>query len=598
MLKRFNGLKFLIKYLVFLIKCCIFVMKLKKDILMGKTILTPSQELNIIKDYTENGMGIYPLCEKYKVGKIKIKAIFEKYNIEVKSKGKQPLDKSSFVVSDFKIKKYPIIDNCHYLMYDENTDFISTDIDNKGGVLTSYIEKQYNIPTPTLYDRRMYYMNTGNYWWEQWLKVKVVANTEVKKCPYCDWETIDVDNRSGMFETHLKKRHNMSKNEYIKEHPEDKDYFKAVSDMVNRQMEEDETKFVVCKVCGKKLARIDNHHLRIHHMTKLDYINLYGETKMLSDEYYQFEVNNIKKVNENMTFTRQSQAEKEIIDLLESYGVKTTIDRKILHGKEIDIFLPSYNIGIEYNGNLWHSEKYGKDKNYHFDKTNECEKNGVKLIQIFEDEYMLHKKIVFCKLLHALKIDNNLEHIAGRKCNIKSILKCDAEEFLEKNHIQGFVSSTVYLGAFYQNKLVGVMSFIEEQKNIWNLNRFATDNNYICQGIGGKLFKYFTTNFQYYEIKSFADRRWTSTIERNIYDILGFKKITYTKPDYRYYNPKVDRYLRFHKFNFRKDKLIKRYPDVDLKPGMTEYEMATKLGYTRIWDCGLIKYVYTNPKIK
>ena len=133
------------------------------------------------------------------------------------------------------------------------------------------------------------------------------------------------------------------------------------------------------------------------------------------------------------------------------------------------------------------------------------------------------------------------------------------------------------------------------QKNIWNLNRFATDNNYICQGIGGKLFKYFTTNFQYYEIKSFADRRWTSTIERNIYDILGFKKITYTKPDYRYYNPKVDRYLRFHKFNFRKDKLIKRYPDVDLKPGMTEYEMATKLGYTRIWDCGLIKYVYTNP---
>ena len=48
---------------------------------MGKTILTPSQELNIIKDYTENGMGIYPLCEKYKVGKIKIKAIFEKYNI-------------------------------------------------------------------------------------------------------------------------------------------------------------------------------------------------------------------------------------------------------------------------------------------------------------------------------------------------------------------------------------------------------------------------------------------------------------------------------------------------------------------------------------
>ena len=51
-------------------------------------------------------------------------------------------------------------------------------------------------------------------------------------------------------------------------------------------MEEDETKFVVCKVCGKKLARIDNHHLRIHHMTKLDYIRQFGINNMVSDEYH------------------------------------------------------------------------------------------------------------------------------------------------------------------------------------------------------------------------------------------------------------------------------------------------------------------------
>ena len=28
---------------------------------------------------------------------------------------------------------------------------------------------------------------------------------------------------------------------------------------------------------------------------------------------------------------------------------------------------------------------------------------------------------------------------------------------------------------------------------------------------------------------------------------------------------------------------------------MTETEMAKELGYDRIWDCGLIKYVYRNP---
>jgi len=31
---------------------------------------------------------------------------------------------------------------------------------------------------------------------------------------------------------------------------------------------------------------------------------------------------------------------------------------------------------------------------------------------------------------------------------------------------------------------------------------------------------------------------------------------------------------------------------------MTELEMARELGYDRIWDCGLIKYVYKNPNYK
>ena len=28
---------------------------------------------------------------------------------------------------------------------------------------------------------------------------------------------------------------------------------------------------------------------------------------------------------------------------------------------------------------------------------------------------------------------------------------------------------------------------------------------------------------------------------------------------------------------------------------MTESEMVKKLGYYRIWDCGLFKYIWTNP---
>lgn len=31
-----------------------------------------------------------------------------------------------------------------------------------------------------------------------------------------------------------------------------------------------------------------------------------------------------------------------------------------------------------------------------------------------------------------------------------------------------------------------------------------------------------------------------------------------------------------------------------LNPTMTEHEMAKELGYDRIWDCGLLKYVWKN----
>lgn len=71
---------------------------------------------------------------------------------------------------------------------------------------------------------------------------------------------------------------------------------------------------------------------------------------------------------------------------------------------------------------------------------------------------------------------------------------------------------------------------------------------------------------------------------------MGFKFSGFTSPNYTYFNSSVDRYKRFHKFNFRKGVLLRRYSA--LNESMTETEMVKELGYDRIWDCGLIKYTY------
>ena len=135
-------------------------------------------------------------------------------------------------------------------------------------------------------------------------------------------------------------------------------------------------------------------------------------------------------------------------------------DKTILNGKELDIFIPSKNIAIEYNGLRWHSEYYGKDQYYHLNKLEECLKKGIFLIQIFEDEYKTNKTLIYHKLNHILKCDNHNLKIMGRKCVIQSINYNDAISFLQKYHIQGGVPSTVYLGAFYGHEMIGVMTFL------------------------------------------------------------------------------------------------------------------------------------------
>lgn len=556
---------------------------MKKNITLDENI--------ICQEYLETEIGIESMALKYHVGKKRIREILSRNNIPIKKKGKQNL-KVETVVKDWRINKFPAVEGKHYVAIDRNNGFTTRDYENLAGVLTTYIKKEYDVEIPTLYFRRRYYMETGNYWWEQWFDIVLVDNCETKKCPYCDWETIDVDNKSGMFETHLLKRHNITKFEYLKEFPQDKEYFIGASYQKNLQLETDTNKFVICQICGRKLARIDNHHLLTHNITKEEYIRKFGSMKLSSNEYHKRQSEASIITNINMTFTKNSKSELEILNFLKEKGLECRSDRHILNGREIDIYIPEKNIGIEYNGNKWHTEWFAKkDKNYHLFKMEECREKGVGLITIFEDEYELHKEIVLNKLAHILKIGNeHMPKLYGRKCEIKEIYSYIAEDFLNVNHIQGFVKSTLFLGAFYNEKLVGVMSFTKQTDNNWELTRFATDIKYNCCGVGGKLFNYFIKNYDFKEIKSFADRRWTLDENNNVYTKLGFVFHSFTKPNYTYYNANVNRYKRFHKFNFRKDKLVKKYPQ--LNPRMTETEMVKELGYDRIWDCGLIKYVY------
>ena len=550
----------------------------------------------IIEDY-QGGMGIYDVCTKYHIGKVRLKSILSENGIELRKKGKQPMNKSSFVVADYHIKKYEEHSGYHYVAADKINGIRYKDHMNNAGLLTTHIENIYGVKTPTLYDRRKYYMETGNYWWEQWFDIIEEKDEEyVIKCPYCDWGTNDVDNKSGAFTHHLTSVHNITVKEHLIKHQEDYKYFKKQATQLEKEKHlEDPNNYVVCPICERKMPKITYSHLKnVHNIGMGDFKKMYPYAKIMSKDMLEQAQRDMKLGNLVVSKNRFiSSYEREIGEYISSLGVEHDTNRQILIGREIDILIPSLNIGIEFDGLKWHTEFFGKKNHkYHVEKTEQCNEKGYGLIHVFEDEYVSKKEIVLAKLKHILKKDYDLPRIAGRKIQVREILSNDAKVFLEKYHIQGFYKSSVYLGGFHEGKLIAVMAF--KNGNIknkdWELVRFATDYNYIYQGVASKMFTYFIKHYEPNVVVSFADRRWTPWSNNNLYTKLGFDLKNVTKPDYRYYNDKVDKYKRVHKMSMCKSILHKKY---DFPMTMTELEMAKELGYDRIWDCGLFKYVWS-----
>lgn len=84
---------------------------------------------------------------------------------------------------------------------------------------------------------------------------------------------------------------------------------------------------------------------------------------------------------------------------------------------------------------------------------------------------------------------------------------------------------------------------------------------------------------------SYADRRWTK-MSNNVYEKLGFTKISNGTPNY-WYVPKRN-IKRLYRYKFRKQVLNTVLENFN--PYLTEWENMKNNGYDRIWDCGSIKF--------
>ena len=276
----------------------------------------------------------------------------------------------------------------------------------------------------------------------------------------------------------------------------------------------------------------------------------------------------------------------ELSFILTEIGITHLLnDRTKIYPLEIDIYCPDLKIGIELNGLYWHTESQGKNSSYHLLKQQKCEDQGIRLIQISEDEWIHKKMIIIGRLLAIL---GKAERIFARKCTIEKIPYKEAVLFLNETHIQGMVSGSHNIGLRYNGELVSLLvvgSPRFDKKYKWELFRYSSKIGVSVIGGAGRLLAYFSRNNKG-SIISYADRMWSNG---NLYQTLGFTEKSRTAPSPFYVDLK--NMIRLSVYKVRGEKIKRYVPDNIYDPRLTESANMQLAGYERTFDCGSLVYI-------
>ena len=254
----------------------------------------------------------------------------------------------------------------------------------------------------------------------------------------------------------------------------------------------------------------------------------------------------------------RSRYEDEIIDWLLKINnnIKIESNHRIYENNtmsEMDIFLPEYNIGIEFNGLYWHSDIF-KSKLYHQNKYLFYKNKNIKLIQVFENEWLNSQNIV--KSIISSKMNIFSESVFARKCKIQNINSSEYRKFLEENHIQGYSPAKIKLGLVYNNLIVSVIGIGSNRFKKGEMEVIRYCNKLNTKIIGGfsKLLSHIKSECNFDKLISYADLRY---FDGSGYIKTGWTTDSITSPNYFYFKNGSGNTILYNRITFQKHKLKK-----------------------------------------
>ncbi len=246
---------------------------------------------------------------------------------------------------------------------------------------------------------------------------------------------------------------------------------------------------------------------------------------------------------------------------------------------EADLFFEKERFAVEFHGMYWHSEAH-KDAAYHARKADFFAREGIRLIQIFESEWLSRRAIASALLLHLLG-ESRMEH--GRRCAVAEFGPSEAGEFMAAHHIGGPRGGSLRLGLLKDGEPLSAMSIGASRFGGGvELVRYAVKPGVRVAGGFEKLLAEARRRIDIAGMTSFVDRRWFSGAG---YERAGFSREGVTPPGYVYFRP-ADPSRTFSRMSLQKHKMAS-WPTFD--PSKTEHENALAAGLLRIYDAGHIR---------
>jgi hypothetical protein len=293
-------------------------------------------------------------------------------------------------------------------------------------------------------------------------------------------------------------------------------------------------------------------------------------------------------------YSLRSSQESMICRWLDQHNINYEFcNRTVLNGSEIDIYIPTHNLGIEVNGLLYHSynpnsfhilrqKTQKEERTRHLNKTLLASEKQIQLLH-FNDHQIKNKWDIVTNILSSkLKLQNK---IWARECEIIEVNSAEQREFFNRVHIQGWVAAKKAYGLYYNDKLVQCISVGNNRyrSNELEILRFASEMNTTVVGGLSRLLKHIQSIFSNITITTYCDRDISNG---NGYISAGFKIIEYTKPGYFW----TDGTEIISRYKTQKTQLSKWLPQYN--PNESESVNMFRAGYLRYWNTGNVVLRY------